>query len=842
MGKPDYPPAAFTPTMLGYTGQGAFRYWCQTALPLVYDDSLSYYELLNKVVVYLNNVISDMTNATTNIDSLLSAFNQLQEYVNTYFVDIDIQDEINQKLDELALDGTLTDLISPFIPDLVTEWLNEHVTPTTPIVDSSLTISGAAADAKITGDKIKALETTYSKRLNVTDFVWQNGNLAYSPTTGAYRSGTSDTRLTFTERVEYDPGTTVNIVPGTNCMYRIGFFSNTGDIIVNPARTYYPIDTGEQGTWFTEEKTFDPPETAISYVLILAYADENPISPANKPDITVNYIGKIATIETEVNDISPKINEIYPSFTEVSDINNVASSWQMYNIVGNNERVSLNAASNRLCFKSRYELPDNTILDIVPGDTTKYRVIFFDYRGTLEPEIVYTVVMGDYDDISYWHTDARKMLVPDGAVSFAVVVADYYDNVISTGNRPEITINIVGVVNNLESATDYKGIYSRVGQGFYKPQYHWTEGMVNVSGASVAISNNRFCTQASPVFSGIDNENKIIIVDCAGYDTRCTFWNSETMASANLIDTNSNRNWTHDFATIPVPVDAKMYRVSIRKPDNSVMSIGDTFKVSIIEGNGFRKNYNKWKKKTISILGDSITTFAGSGSTAADGHLIADGTYTYAGNHCRYPASQIKHVTETYWYKTIQSLDLELLVNDSWAGSLLTNYEAGTDSGSDIYGCSMTRINHLGEKGNPDIILVGLGTNDTHFSAPMGVFDKTNPKSMTPTEIQAMDDTTFYNALKALFCRLQSVYTSAKIIYMLPSYTTSYYGADKLDEYCNAIIEVCEYFGVSYIDTRKIDMTLFNTGSYLQDGIHPNVAGMDMYYRKLSTEILNVIE
>ena len=33
-----------------YSGQGAFRYWCQTVLPITYDDSLSYYELLNKVV------------------------------------------------------------------------------------------------------------------------------------------------------------------------------------------------------------------------------------------------------------------------------------------------------------------------------------------------------------------------------------------------------------------------------------------------------------------------------------------------------------------------------------------------------------------------------------------------------------------------------------------------------------------------------------------------------------------------------------------------------------------------------------------------------------------------
>ena len=36
-----------------------FRFWCQKVLPLVYDDSLSYYEVLCKVVEYLNKVIED---------------------------------------------------------------------------------------------------------------------------------------------------------------------------------------------------------------------------------------------------------------------------------------------------------------------------------------------------------------------------------------------------------------------------------------------------------------------------------------------------------------------------------------------------------------------------------------------------------------------------------------------------------------------------------------------------------------------------------------------------------------------------------------------------------------
>ena len=74
----------FTPTLVGYSNQEKLRFWCQKVLPLVYDDSLSYYELLNKVVLYLNNAIQDVANAETNIDSLFESYQELQDYVNSF--------------------------------------------------------------------------------------------------------------------------------------------------------------------------------------------------------------------------------------------------------------------------------------------------------------------------------------------------------------------------------------------------------------------------------------------------------------------------------------------------------------------------------------------------------------------------------------------------------------------------------------------------------------------------------------------------------------------------------------------------------------------------------------
>lgn len=66
-----------------------FKFWCQKVLPLVYDDSLSYYEVLNKMVVYLNQVIDNINADIDNVAELEDDFLLLQQYVNNFFDDID---------------------------------------------------------------------------------------------------------------------------------------------------------------------------------------------------------------------------------------------------------------------------------------------------------------------------------------------------------------------------------------------------------------------------------------------------------------------------------------------------------------------------------------------------------------------------------------------------------------------------------------------------------------------------------------------------------------------------------------------------------------------------------
>lgn len=56
-----------------------FRFFCQKVLPAVYDDSLSYYELLCKVVDYLNKCIDELNNHGDAITELQESVAKLQE-------------------------------------------------------------------------------------------------------------------------------------------------------------------------------------------------------------------------------------------------------------------------------------------------------------------------------------------------------------------------------------------------------------------------------------------------------------------------------------------------------------------------------------------------------------------------------------------------------------------------------------------------------------------------------------------------------------------------------------------------------------------------------------------
>lgn len=67
-----------------------FKFWCQKILPLVYDDSLSYYEVLCKVVDYINKLIDDENSAIGQIAELKKELEVIKKWIadfNTSFAE-----------------------------------------------------------------------------------------------------------------------------------------------------------------------------------------------------------------------------------------------------------------------------------------------------------------------------------------------------------------------------------------------------------------------------------------------------------------------------------------------------------------------------------------------------------------------------------------------------------------------------------------------------------------------------------------------------------------------------------------------------------------------------------
>lgn len=61
-----------------------FRVWCFKVLPLVYDDSLSYYEILCKMVTYINNLIETDKLQNNEIDKLKKELQTVQNWIKNF--------------------------------------------------------------------------------------------------------------------------------------------------------------------------------------------------------------------------------------------------------------------------------------------------------------------------------------------------------------------------------------------------------------------------------------------------------------------------------------------------------------------------------------------------------------------------------------------------------------------------------------------------------------------------------------------------------------------------------------------------------------------------------------
>ena len=223
----------------------------------------------------------------------------------------------------------------------------------------------------------------------------------------------------------------------------------------------------------------------------------------------------------------------------------------------------------------------------------------------------------------------------------------------------------------------------------------------------------------------------------------------------------------------------------------------------IIDSSPISAHVSKYKGKTLSILGDSISTYSG---------YIPSNNVTY------YPAGTIQSVNDTWWKKLIDALGMTLNVNNSWSGSRVTS-----TNGSDSAGC-MSRCEKLGVL--PDVIIVWMGINDFNNEVGIGTYDGTTAVSSTTT--------TFREAYGIMLNKILTRYPTSEIwVCTLPQCerngSTGFPELNgnnvALTDFNKAILELANAFGVKVLDHNKSGLTYQNMLVFNPDNLHFNKEG-----------------
>lgn len=88
-------------------------------------DALTEWQLFCKLGKEMNKIINSQNIVGEQAENLTNAFIELQKFVNNYFDNLDVQEEINNKLNIMATDGTLENIINQEIFGNINNSINE---------------------------------------------------------------------------------------------------------------------------------------------------------------------------------------------------------------------------------------------------------------------------------------------------------------------------------------------------------------------------------------------------------------------------------------------------------------------------------------------------------------------------------------------------------------------------------------------------------------------------------------------------------------------------------------------------------------------------------------------
>jgi len=192
----------------------------------------------------------------------------------------------------------------------------------------------------------------------------------------------------------------------------------------------------------------------------------------------------------------------------------------------------------------------------------------------------------------------------------------------------------------------------------------------------------------------------------------------------------------------------------------------------------------------MSVLGDSYSTFGGEMTPATNlcWYNGPDGAYAS-------DTIDVKSADQTWWRILSAETGMSVDTNNSYSGSTicLTGYN-GADFSDRAF---ITRIHNLG---NPDVIYVFGGTNDSWAGAPIGEYMYAD---WTEADLYS-----FRPAFAYLLDSLKRLYPHARIVNIT--------NCDLSPEITSSMDTICRKYGVKNVQLRGIDKIYG----------HPSAAGM----------------
>ena len=283
-----------------------FKWFILENFPFLEDsiDGLTNYQLLVKLGSEINKNRDSINEIGLNAEALTDGYNSLVDYVDNYFNNLDVHDEINEKLDELVEDGTLTELIGAYCQPRI-DYQNAQINEIKNKVDAVSSGSPAGVYATVADlttanpdhDRIYVVTANNNWYYwNATDEEWASGGLYLSNGVGESDNVIVDLKGKIEEnknQLDYLFSKSIQYKDNTKLQYG-KYYSNSSLVLAdNSGYTALAIENIPAGTYYYDLRI----TSALCYIKNIVSGEIKKLSEISVADnptsetrtLTVNY-------------------------------------------------------------------------------------------------------------------------------------------------------------------------------------------------------------------------------------------------------------------------------------------------------------------------------------------------------------------------------------------------------------------------------------------------------------------------------------------------------------------------------------------------------------------------